>query len=193
MGPKFGQFGHLRKKGGTQPDTFHESSWLVNDGILRMVYYNAYITGVVFHPLYTLNNQGPFFHGPHLNSTCPFWETLESKDPHPCHKSGYVPGRTQLLTLGINLSRALITGMLNNGYIRTPTIGLMNLSPNTGNKWEFLLPQPIYFWRLQGIQAKRHNNPHKPTLDPSTWLRVGHCTWRINGIFQWERTFQGLS
>ncbi len=39
--------------------TFHSTGWLI--GILLMVYYNIYITGL-YNPLYNLTNQGPFFH-----------------------------------------------------------------------------------------------------------------------------------
>ena len=41
------------------PPTFHYTGWLI--GILIMVYYNPYIPGQ-YNLLYTLNNQGPFFH-----------------------------------------------------------------------------------------------------------------------------------
>ena len=41
------------------PLTFHSTGWLI--GILLMVYYNIYITGL-YNPLYNLTNQGPFFH-----------------------------------------------------------------------------------------------------------------------------------
>ena len=39
--------------------TFHESSWLVKNGILTSWFI---MIPVVFHPLYIANSQGPFFH-----------------------------------------------------------------------------------------------------------------------------------
>ena len=44
--------------------TFHYTGWFI--GILTMAYYNPHKTGVVFHPLYNLNQPGALFFVAHL-------------------------------------------------------------------------------------------------------------------------------
>ena len=66
--------------GPKNPDLLSIESWMVNDGILIIVYYNPYLTGY-YNPLYNPTNQG-FFHCSNVGTTPEFTNMTGWKTNH---------------------------------------------------------------------------------------------------------------